>query len=694
MNRLAGEKSPYLLQHAGNPVDWHPWGEEAFARARREDRPIFLSIGYSTCHWCHVMERESFEDPETARILNAAFVCVKVDREERPDVDSVYMTVCQMMTGHGGWPLTIVMTPGLEPFFAATYVPRQSRGGRIGLVDLVPRIRSLWEERRGDVLRSAAGIREALTKATALPLGREPGLEEMEAAYRSLRARFDPLRGGFGSAPKFPSPHNLLFLLRHAERTGDAAAREMVDLTLRRMRAGGIFDQLGSGFHRYSTDSRWLLPHFEKMLYDQALIALACAEASAALGAPEHGRTAREILSYVLRDLRDPAGGLRSAEDADSEGEEGLFYVWTEEQLRRVLDEQDLALAASYFGVERAGNFADEATGRRTGANVLHVTGTPAEAAVRVGQEPGTAAARLSAIRGRLLEARAGRVRPALDDKVLTDWNGMAIAALARCGAILGEPAFVDAAGHAAEFVLDQLRTPDGALLHRWRDGVAAIPSFAEDHAFLVWGLLELHAADGRPAWLSRAVDVAAALLARFEDPVGGGFFRTSADAEVLLVREKESHDGAVPSANSIAAWCLLRIGRLTGDPAWEEAGRRTLRAMAGRLAEAPAAHTALLWGVDFVLGPGREIVVVGEPGDPGTEALLAPVRARFLPRTVVLVRPPDGAPGAAEAVRLAPFTERMAPVEGRPAAYVCRDFACEAPTPDPGELAAALDGL
>jgi uncharacterized protein YyaL (SSP411 family) len=486
-NRLAVEKSPYLLQHAGNPVDWEPWGEEAFERARHEDRPVFLSIGYSTCHWCHVMERESFEDPDTARLLNEAFVCVKVDREERPDVDAVYMTVCQMLTGHGGWPLTIVMTPDREPFFAATYIPRKSVAGRIGLVDLVPRIRALWDERRGDILRSAAGIREALARATELPEGAETGVAAMESAFRALRARFDPLQGGFGGAPKFPSPHNLLFLLRYADRTGEAAAREMVDLTLRRMRAGGIFDQLGHGFHRYSTDARWLLPHFEKMLYDQALLALACGEAAAALGSAEHARTAREVLGYVLRDLRDPAGGFHSAEDADSEGEEGRFYVWTEAELAEALDDEaDRLLAKAWFGVERAGNFADEATGRRTGANVLHLTGTPAETAVRAGLDPEGAGARIEAIRERLLAARESRERPARDDKVLTDWNGMAIAALARCGAVLGEPEFVQAGREAAEFVLGHLRSPDGSLQHRWRDGEAAIPGFAEDYACLL----------------------------------------------------------------------------------------------------------------------------------------------------------------------------------------------------------------
>jgi uncharacterized protein YyaL (SSP411 family) len=692
-NRLADEKSPYLLQHATNPVDWEPWGERAFARARREDRPVFLSIGYSTCHWCHVMERESFEDPDTAGLLNETFVCVKVDREERPDVDAVYMTVCQLMTGHGGWPLTIVMTSDREPFFAATYIPRESRGGRIGLADLVPRIRGLWEARRDDVLRSAAGIREALARATELPRGREPDMETMETAFQGLRARFDPIQGGFGNAPKFPSPHNLLFLLRWAERSGEPAAREMVDLTLRRMRAGGIFDQLGYGFHRYSTDARWLLPHFEKMLYDQALLALAYAEAAASLGSPEHGRTAREVLAYVLRDLRDPARGFHSAEDADSEGEEGRFYLWTEEELAATLDgDEDLRLAKVRFGVERAGNFADEATGRRTGANVLHVAATPEEAAVRADLDPQGAEARIERIRERLFAARGTRVRPARDDKVLTDWNGMAIAALARSGAALGERRFVRAAREAAEFVLGHLRRPDGSLLHRWRDGDAAIPGFAEDYACLLWGLLELHAADGDPRWLGAAVELGGALSARFEDRDRGGFFRTGSDAEPLLVRETESYDGAVPSANSIAAWCLLRLGRLTGDPAWEETGRRTIRALAGRLEEAPSAHTALLWAVDFAAGPGREIVVVGRRDDPGTEAMLAEIRRRFLPRTVVLLRPPDGEPGAEEIVRLAPFVEGMGRPARSPAAFVCRDYSCEAPVFTPEALAASLD--
>jgi len=691
-NRLADEQSPYLRQHAANPVDWYAWGDEAFEVARDQDRPIFLSIGYATCHWCHVMAHESFEDEDVARLLNRAFVPVKIDREERPDVDAVYMTVCQMMTGHGGWPLTVVLTPELEPFFAGTYFPRASRGGRIGMLELLPRIESLWRDRREDVDESAASITEALRAATSVPEGEAPGESDVAAVMKTLEARFDRQHGGFGGAPKFPSPHTLMFLLRAWERSGDGTALDMATTTLHAMRRGGLHDQLGGGFHRYSTDAQWRLPHFEKMLYDQALIALAYTEAWQATGEDAFESTARRTLDYVLRELRDPAGGFHSAEDADSEGEEGKYYVWTDAELAAALpNDDDLELAMRAFGAEPGGNFRDEATGRRSGANVLLLAEDAGELAARRGGDRAQMAERMDAIRRRLLEVRAARVAPERDDKVLADWNGLAIAGLARAGRVFGEARYVDAASRAADFVHSTLRAPGGRPLHRWRAGDAAIPAMADDMAFMAWGLVELYEATYEPRWLERALEVIDDLIERFEAP-GGGFFQTPADVEPTLVRVQESSDGALPSANSVAALTLLRVGRLVGRTDLEVTARRTLEALGGRVSGSPAAHTAFLQAVLFEAGPTAEVVVSGAADGTATRRLLSPLRRGFHPRTVTLFRPSDDADTAARLARLAPFTKSLRPVDGVAAAYVCRNHTCERPRTEPGALERALD--
>ncbi len=689
-NRLATEKSPYLLQHAANPVDWYPWGEEAFERARREDKPVFLSIGYSTCHWCHVMEQESFEDPEVAELLNDAFVSIKVDREERPDVDAQYMTVCQMLTGGGGWPLTVALTPERKPFFAGTYFPKDSRGGRIGMLDLVPRLRRAWEERRGDVAESADRIVEALRRAAAVERPGELGEGTLEDAHRLLESRYDDLQGGFGSAPKFPTPHNFLFLLRWWRRTGEERALEMVTESLRAMRRGGIFDQVGFGFHRYSTDARWLLPHFEKMLYDQALHALAYTEAYLVTGDEELARTAREVLDYVLRDLRDPAGGFHTAEDADSEGREGAFYVWGAEELTEVLGPKDAELARRVYNVEERGNFAEEATGRRTGENVLHLRKPLSLLAADLGSSEPELRERLESIRGRLFEARERRPRPLKDDKVLTDWNGLAIGALAFAARSLGEVRYAEAAREAAGFLLRDLRDGEGRLLHRFREGESAIPATADDHAFLAFGLTELYQADFDPRWLEEARRLVEELHERFWDEEAGGYFLSSRDAVDLPVRQKEVYDGAVPSANSVAYGTLLRLARLTADTELEGRAARLEAAFAGDISRAPAAHAMFLTGLDFRLGPVREVVLAGDPTSPGTQAMLEALRRRFLPRTVTLLKSTD--PGAPDLSRVAPFTRGHAPVNGRPAAYVCEEFACRRPVTEVEEMLAALE--
>ena len=688
-NRLAGASSPYLLQHADNPVHWREWGPAAFEDARRLDRPLFLSIGYSTCHWCHVMAHESFEDDEVAAILNRSFVPVKVDREERPDVDDLYMTACQAMSGQGGWPLTIVATPEGRPFFAGTYFPRLGRGGRPGLLDLLGRLADVWAERREEVRSEADRATDILRKISGGEPGTEAGPEELEAAYEHFASRFDVVHGGFGSAPKFPSPHVLLFLLRYADRSGEDNARVMVTRTLERMRAGGILDQVGYGFHRYSTDARWFVPHFEKMLYDQALLSLAYLEAAQATGEDHFARVADEVLTYVLRDLRDASGGFHAAEDADSEAGEGAYYTWTVEELDAALGEADAALARRAFGARRRGNYTEEATGSFTGRNLLHGAVPVAALAAESGRTEEELRERLERIRERLLGARGARPRPSRDDKVLTDWNGLALAAFARAGLVLDEERWIDAATGAAEFLLASLRDADGRLLHRWRRGEAGIAATAEDCAFLVWGLLELYEATLEPRWLAEALRLHDEMAAHFWDGEEGGYF-LAADASELPVRRKQAHDGALPSANAVAAWNGYRLARLTGRAGLEARALAVERAFGGALRKAPGAHAALLLAADFRLGPGREVVVAGARDSRRTRELLEVAREGYRPRAVLLLRPP-GEEGDRVA-RLAPFTREMGPGEAGARAYVCREFACAAPVVEAGALRAALE--
>ncbi|HJX13904.1 MAG TPA: thioredoxin domain-containing protein, partial [Dehalococcoidales bacterium] len=522
-NRLAREKSPYLLQHAANPVDWYPWGDEAFGKAARENKPVFLSIGYSTCHWCHVMAHESFEDPEVGRLLNEGFVAVKVDREERPDIDMLYMTVCQAMTGSGGWPLTILLTPDRRPFYAGTYIPRESRYGRLGLLELLPRIRELWTTRPNDLPDSAARITATLQRAVALPPGAELGEDVLHRAWEELAPRFDTRYGGFGTAPKFPSPHNLTFLLRYGKRTGREEARDMVERTLRAMRRGGIHDHIGFGFHRYATDPTWLVPHFEKMLYDQALLATAYLEAYQATGREEYARTAREIFTYVRRDMTAPEGAFYTAEDADSEGVEGKFYVWTSAEIKQILAPGEADLFTRVFNIREEGNFADGAESGRTGHNIPHLTRPLEEISAELQIPLSKLEQKLEAIRRKLFTHREQRVRPHRDDKILTDWNGLMIAALALGARALGEPEYAAAARQAADFILNNLVGPDGRLLHRYRDGEAAIPAHLDDYAFLVHGLVELYEATFEVGYLERALALNRQLLEHFWDGGNGG---------------------------------------------------------------------------------------------------------------------------------------------------------------------------
>jgi hypothetical protein len=688
-NRLVFEHSPYLQQHARNPVDWYPWGQAAFARARAEEKPIFLSIGYSTCHWCHVMEHESFEDAEVAALLNEHYVCVKVDREERPDLDAVYMQVTQAMTGSGGWPMTVVLTPEKQPFFAGTYYPKRARHGRKGLMELLPEIAALWRERRADVLASAQRITEVVRDESQE--GKEGAAtlapELLTAGRDGLAQRYDPEHGGFGSAPKFPVPHQLLFLLQRHQRASDAPALVMVLHTLRAMRAGGIYDQLGHGFHRYSTDREWLVPHFEKMLYDQALHAMAYTAAHQVTGEPEFRATAEEVLDYVLRELADPRGGFHSAEDADSEGEEGRFYLWTRAEVLEVLGQEEGELFARVFELSAEGNYREEATGKRDGRSIPHLARPLSAWAGELALEESALRARLERSRQALFARRATRVRPFLDDKVLTDWNGLAIAAFARAAAAFDEPRYLAAARRAAEFALGELRDERGRLFKRWRHGARAFDGTLEDYAFLAWGLLELHQAAQEPRWLEAALALTEAMRAHFADAEAGGFFTSADDAEALIFRHKEVYDGALPSGNSVAAWNLLRLARLTGRQELEEDARRTLAAF-GSAARMPAAHTLYLLALDFALGPSFEVVVAGDPTAPDARALLGAFQRRFLPHVVLVQRPEGDAPPI---TRLAPFTAEQKSRAGKALAYVCRDRACHAPT---GDVALALGYL
>ncbi len=690
-NRLIREKSPYLLQHAHNPVDWYPWGAEAFERAKAEDKPIFLSIGYSTCHWCHVMERESFENEEIARMLSEQFVPVKVDREERPDLDQVYMTAVTALSGSGGWPMTVFLTPEGKPFYGGTYYPPESRWGRPGMRELLPAIAKAWREDRQRLMESAEQLTVYLQQARAAGASETPLTAAVfDAAYRQYASQFDEVRGGFGEAPKFPRPHTLLFLLRYWDRSGEAQALAMAEATLERMASGGIHDHLGGGFHRYSVDAEWLVPHFEKMLYDQALLSRAYVEAFQATGKTAYADVARGICEYVLRDLADASGAFYAAEDADSEGVEGKFYVWTPQEIEVVLGVEEAELFCAFYGVRPGGNFAFEGASVPGGVSIAHVE-QPLEAFAALRQlNPAGLAQRLKADRERLLAVRSRRVRPHRDDKVLTDWNGLMISAMAFGGAALDEPRYIRAAEAAATFILSKMQL-NGRLLHRYRDGEAAIDAFLDDYACFIGGLLDLYEATGNPKWLREAVRLADLMLAEFWDTENGGLFLRSLRLEPLVARTKELYDGAVPSGNSMAALGLVRLAKMTGERRFEEKAGAIFRVFGEDVGRLPMAYPYLLCALDLALGPSREIVLAGEASDPDTGALHRLVYRRFLPRRVLLLHPPSGE--TAEAVEsLAPWLKDQRPLNGRATAYVCQDYACHQPTTDPRELERLLE--
>jgi uncharacterized protein YyaL (SSP411 family) len=662
VNRLAGETSPYLLQHAHNPVDWYPWGEEALSRARELDRPILLSIGYAACHWCHVMERESFEDPETAAVMNEHFVSIKVDREERPDLDAIYMDAVQALTGSGGWPLTAFLSPDGRPFYAGTYFPDEARHGLPAFRAVLLGIAEAWRDRREEVGRQADRIVEAVGRASRLAESREPLSDEVALqAVRRLTAAFDPRWGGFTGAPKFPPAMTLEFLLRRHLR-GEPDVLAPITRTLDRMAAGGMYDQVGGGFHRYSTDERWHVPHFEKMLSDNALLARLYARAWLVTGSDAYRRVATETCDYLLRELRHPAGGLLSSQDADSEGVEGRFFVWGWDELVALAGEE----AATALGASPQGNW--------EGTNVLW---RPAETGLDLGPA-----------RQRLFEAREARVRPATDDKVLAAWNGLAISALGEAGRAFGEPRYVEAAVAAAEFVLAELRGPDDRLLRSWREGRGGPPAYADDHALLAEACLTLYETTFELRWFVAARALADELLRRFRDPEGGGFFQTGSDAEALVLRPKDLVDNAVPSGNSAAADVLLRLSHLTGEPEYERAGTSALRLVRDAMAGAPAGFGHALCALDLYLGPVREIAIVGDPAAEATRALADEVTTRrYVPNHVLAVAGPRDQASRSEVALLLERPQR----DGRPTAFVCERFTCKLPVTEPQELAAQL---
>jgi uncharacterized protein YyaL (SSP411 family) len=673
-NRLIYEKSPYLLQHAYNPVDWYPWSEEAFIKAEAENKPVFVSIGYSTCHWCHVMEKECFDDEEVAKLMNDTFVSIKVDREERPDIDGAYMAICQLMGRSCGWPLNAIMTPDKNPFFVTSYIPKNSRFGLVGMMDLVPQIREVWGTRKAELEKVGADVKSRIEQFEKRLPEEALGKDVLNDAYEKLTRRFDAENGGFGSAPKFPSPHSLLFLLRYWKRTGEKNALVMAEKTLRSMHSGGIFDQVGFGFHRYSTDAMWLVPHFEKMLYDQALLALAYVEAYQATGETKFANAAKQVLEYVLRDLVSLEGGFCSAEDADSEGEEGKFYLWNLEEIQGALSPEDAELAKNLFGIEARGNFDEPGVGR-SGKNILHLPKPIEQVAAESGLTVDGLIPRLDRIRKTLFEAREKRVHPSKDDKVLTDWNGLMIAALARASQVLGEEEYLRAAVKAADFFLEKMLDKNGTLYHRFVKGEMAVEGFLDDYAFLVWGLIEVYEASFDDRFLQAASKLTDIMVTRFWDEKEEGFFFSARGSADIMAKRKEVYDGALPSGNSVAILNLLRLSRLNANTAYETMARDMSRTFAGEVKESPSAHTFLLLGVDFALGPAYNVTLVGDLKDEGLLNMLKTLRVRYLPRMEVSLK---------SAAKAGLGFEQ---IEEKATAYVCRDQTCQSPTNKPLEM-------
>ena len=709
MNRLSQEKSPYLLQHAHNPVDWFPWGDDAFRKAREENKPVFLSIGYSSCHWCHVMERESFQDGNIARLLNENFVSVKVDREERPDIDHVYMQAVMLLSGGGGWPMTLFLTPDGKPFFAGTYFPPEPRRGSPGFKDLLASVRDIWQKEHG----KADGVAEKITAALS-DSGRAAdesrswpsGPEFFDEAFAALRANFDHKNGGFGTRPKFPQPHSLMFLLRFWKRSQNREALAMVNASLQRMARGGIYDHLGGGFHRYSTDAAWHLPHFEKMLYDQAMLSILAVEAYQVTGHLEYRRVAEETMGYVLRDLRGPDGAFYAAEDADSipadspgsgsreapGKREGAFYLWEMREISACLSGEEQSYFCYHYGIQPSGNIAADSPPELQQKNILYAAHDVLQTAEHFKKRPEDVERVLHKAREKLRAVRETRPRPFRDDKVLADWNGLMVAALASAARILQEPEYARKAEEAAGFVLSRLRREDGRLLHRYRDGEAGILGMLDDYAFLAYGLLELYQATFRLEHLKSALTLAEEMVRLFADPQGG-FFLSGQDAAPLIYRPKIVYDGATPSGNAIAILVLLRLAQIQSREDWQERAEQALAFLYPAVFQNPAAYPQVWTAWDYAFGPRQDVVLVGTPGEQGIQDMLRVFAQVFLPRAGVVLRPPEDA-DAGELLLLCPAAVGKHRLQNRPSAYVCQPPSCLEPVCAPEGLEAVLRAL
>ena len=674
-NRLIRASSPYLLQHAHHPIDWYPWSDEAFDRAQREDKPIFLSIGYSTCHWCHVMARESFEDEGVAELLNRYYIAVKVDREERPDVDQIYMAACQAIIGQGGWPLTVIMTPDQKPFFVGTYFPKTGRWGRPGLMDILKEVVNAWGEQREQINNRGSEVVYHLQNAGR---EREGPLNEriLDEAYRELEESFDEKYGGFGFSTKFPLPHNLLFLLRYWKVSGEGRALEIVKKTLHSMARSGLYDHLGFGFHRYATDRRWAIPHFEKTLYDNALLAFLYVEAYQATGEEEYRRVGREIFTYIQRKMTSPEKAFFTAEDADSEGREGEFYLWTPGQVKEILGSEEGEVFCQAYGVTSRGDL--------RGKSILRLNAELGEA--------GQKGEILKKYRERLWREREKRVHPGKDDKILTSWNGLMIAALARGSQVLGDKKLAGMAADATHFILSKLRTARGRLLAVYREGVADQPAYVDDYAFLSWGLLELYGAIFEPWCLREAIELTRQLLSLFWDTRGGGLYFSGSDGEELIVRNKEIYDGAIPSGNAVACYNLLRLAKLTGDQQLKEKADQIFSAFGREISRAPSAHTFLMMALLFATAPSTEIIITGSPEGGQTKAMIQRINRYYLPHRLVVLHP--GGDTGKELGRLVPMIKRLPPPEdNKSIAYLCSNFTCREPITDLDRLTTVLEG-
>lgn len=679
-NRLAKEKSPYLLQHSENPVDWFPWSDEAFQKAKEENKPIFLSIGYSTCHWCHVMEKESFEDKEIAQLMNDAFISIKVDREERPDVDGIYMTVCQMLTGGGGWPLTIVMTPDKKPFFAGTYFPKQTRFGRSGLNEIIPQIKKIWLTRRDEINNSAEEITNAINLNVSIDA--DTLTEEIfNKAYEELKNKFDKENGGFGTAPKFPMPHNLLFLMRYWKRKNNPYALDIVEKTLTEMRKGGIYDHIGFGFSRYSTDKFWFVPHFEKMLYDQAQLAIAYTEAYQITKKEIYKTTALEILKYVMRDMTSPEGGFYSAEDADSEGEEGKFYLWQEDELRNLLKD-DAEIVIEYFNVIKESNWSDQNIDGAQSTNILHIKNSTAEIAVKLSKDEQEIINIINTAKEKLFNIREERVHPYKDDKILTDWNGLMISAFAKAFQIFHDDKLMTAAVNAAEFVINKMISKKGRLLHRFRENEAGIQANADDYAFFIQGLLDLYEAAFDAKYLEKAFLLNEDMIKYFWNNETGGFYFTPFDGEKLLIRQLEIYDGAVPSGNSIAFLNLLRIERYTGNTELGNRADKLIEVFAASVKRNAFAFTQFLVGLEFALGKTKEIIIAGKKDSRKTKELINSIHEYFNPNKILILNDDDG-----DIKKLVPFISNYKTNKDEVYIYICENYVCNLPVNDLNNL-------